>query len=159
LAICKPAIRRCAKVNDIIVGFCAKSMKLNSEFPQVLYIAKITNILSLVEYYEIHKERKDCIYDNNLNMIKNNYHTCANTNTDIRGKNVILSTDFLFFGNKHIDLDSLFYSIVPKYQGHFSKKNSVNEHNFIQYYNELKLKYITNLVGKHIHQNSEICKN
>ena len=76
----------------------------------------------------------------------------------MRGKHVSLSTDFLFFGTKHITLDSLFYLIVPKYQGHFSKKNSVHEQEFKQYFKELKLKYLTSKVGKHIHITNKICR-
>ena len=62
LAICKPTIRRCAQINDIIIGLCAKSMKLKNKSPQILYIARITSIVSLQNYYINYKSREDCIY-------------------------------------------------------------------------------------------------
>jgi len=154
LSICKPKIRKHAKIGDIIIGICAKSMKLNTNIPQILYIAKITNIVLMETYYNQYQERNDCIYDNNLNLIPNNFHICSNIKTDINGKNVILSNDFIFYGHKHIDIDENFYNIVPKFQGHFSRKNDIYE-------NEFKLMYEKILkrgkIGDHIHSKNK-CK-
>ena len=45
LAICKPRIRKAAKVGDYIIAFSSKSMKI-SQNAKIIYIAKITNKLS-----------------------------------------------------------------------------------------------------------------
>ena len=57
LATCKPTIRRCAKVGDWIAGWTAKDVHTKSGVkhfaePKLVYLAKVTEILPLEEYWE-----------------------------------------------------------------------------------------------------------
>jgi len=134
LAICKPKIRKRAKVGDLIVSFAAKAMKLNCEKPQMIWMAKVTQVVTMKEYYNLYSERRDCIYDDNLNLLNNPFHYCSNIETDLGGENVLLSDDFVYFGVNHIDIDEIFLEIVPKVQGHLSKKNLKYEELFKKYF-------------------------
>lgn len=146
---CKPRIRKHAKVGDLIVSFAAKSMKLKCEKPQILWIAKITKVVKMKEYYNLYSERTDCIYDDNLNLLDNPFHCCSNIERDLSGENVLLSDDFIFFGKNHIDVDEQFSEIVPKVQGHLSKKNSKHEESFNKYFEQFESRKI---FGSHIHE-------
>lgn len=145
LAICKPRIRKHAKVGDHIVSFAAKSMKLNCEKPQIIWMAKVTQVVTMKEYYNLYSERKDCIYDDNLNLLDNPFHCCSNIETDLSGENVLLSDDFVYFGSNHIDVDENFLEIVPKVQGHLSKKNLKYEESFKKYFENFSSSSIKNL--------------
>ena len=154
LGICKPRIRKHAKVGDLIVSFAAKSMKLKCEKPQILWIAKITKVVTMKNYYKQFPNRKDCIYDDNLNLLNNHFHTCVNIERDLSGENVLLSDDFIFFGKNHIDVDEQFSEVVPKTQGHLSKKNSKNEESFNKYFERFESRKI---FGSHIHEIIKKC--
>ena len=63
LATCKPTIRRCAKVGDWIAGWTAKDVHTKSGIkhfpkPKLIYLAKITAILPLEEYWEKFPQRR-----------------------------------------------------------------------------------------------------
>ena len=150
LAICKPRIRKVANIGDYIIAFASKSMKI-SQKPKIIYIAKISNKLKLNKYYTEFKNRKDCIYDNNLILIKNNYHNNCNIKKDINGRYVLLSNEFIYFGKNFIDVPQQIKNIVPKYQGHMSKKNIKYTKEFISIFNKCKKKYGLGIKGQHIH--------
>ena len=150
LAICKPRIRKAANIGDYIIAFASKSMKISQE-PKIIYIAKISNKLKLNKYYTEFKNRKDCIYDNNLTLIKNNYHNNCNIKKDINGKYVLLSNEFIYFGNNFINVPQQIKNIVPKCQGHMSKKNIKYTEEFISVFNKCKQKYGLGIKGQHIH--------
>jgi len=150
LAICKPKIRKTANIGDYIIAFTSKSMKVSQE-PKIIYIAKITNKLLLNNYYTKFKNRKDCIYDNNLILIKNDFHNSCNIKKDINGKYVLLSNEFIYFGNNFIDVPNKIKNIVPKYQGHMSKKNIKYTKEFLCTFNKLKKKYGVGIRGQPIH--------
>ena len=67
-----------------------------------------------------------------------------------------MSTDFIFFGNNHISIDSALISLIPKYQGHSSISNKIYEQQTIRYYNMLKSKHVGK-IGEHIHKTELIC--
>ena len=90
--ICKPTIRKYANIEDYIIAFYPKC-KNNT----IAYICKITNIFNYKDYYINHNNSLDCIYDKNLNLIPNKFHSNCNTQTDLNDKNVLLSFDFYFF--------------------------------------------------------------
>jgi len=150
LAICKPRIRKSAKVGDYIIAFSSKSMKI-SQNAKIIYIAKITNKLKLNKYYPEYKNRKDCIYDNNLTLIKNNYHNNCNIEKDINGKYVLISNEFIYFGNNFINVPQKIKNMIPKYQGHMSKKNIEYETAFLNEFNILQKKYGLGIKGQPIH--------
>ena len=147
LAICKPRIRKHAKVGDMIVSFAANGMKLKCEKPQIVWMAKVTQVVTMKEYYNLYKERRDCIYDDNLNLLDNPFHFCSNIERDLSGENVLLSNDFIFFGDKHINVDENFLEIVPKVQGHLSQKNSNYEETFRKYFESFTRRKV---LGRHI---------
>jgi hypothetical protein len=117
IAICKPEIRRLAKVGDIIVGI--SGYKLGKE-KKIIFIAKTTKMMTMEEYGN--STRSDSIYTSKLKMKPNPFHICSDYERDINGKNVIMSTDFIYFGKKHIPLPENLQGIIPG-RGHQSTKN------------------------------------
>ena len=99
LAICKPAIRRTAKVGDYIVGLSSKSIHRTDDYPldSIIYVAKIGSKLRGEDYYprdgqadiSEYRDRLDRIYSRNeasrrYSMIPNGTgHTKANVSWDI----------------------------------------------------------------------------
>ena len=145
LGICKPTIRRCANIGDYIIAFYPKC-KNNT----IAYICKITNIFNYKDYYINHNNRLDCIYDENLNLIPNKFHSNCNTQTDLNGKNVLLSFDFIFFGNLNIKISNNYKSMIPDRQGHLSKKNKIHHDTFPEYFENLKKIHKTGKIGNHM---------
>jgi hypothetical protein len=112
LAICKPAIRRLAKIGDIILGIGGVSIGLG----RVIYAAKITEKMGPgPEYYQKYSGREDAVYKiiNGLPKHKGGYYDHA---IDPRGQpkywikhdvglnwekaEVLLSSDYRYFGKK-----------------------------------------------------------
>lgn len=62
LAICKPVIRRTAKVGDLVIGFGGNGEKIRN---RLVYIAEITEKSTAGDYYYLAKyeKRPDCIYE------------------------------------------------------------------------------------------------
>lgn len=107
LAICKPMIRRKAKVGDWIIGLGGKNLGEG-----IIYVAHVTCTAG-GEYYQDRRfaRRPDCIYhcrDGGLTRKKSAaYHeNPANVATDLgtgpeyRNARVLLSSDFLYFGKR-----------------------------------------------------------
>ena len=107
LAICKPMIRSSATEGDLIVGFAANSLHRDN---RLIYAARVTRILRNGEYYKnkCHAGRGDCIYrfrsghfvwrsDALHHGPKDLAHDLGNF-PDYPRANVILSTDFRYFG-------------------------------------------------------------
>lgn len=71
LAICKPTIRRCAKVGDWISGWTAKTVhgkkdKLYSfDKPKLIYLAKIKEKLTFAEYWNQYTQKRPRKLSNN----------------------------------------------------------------------------------------------
>ena len=55
-------------------------------------------------------------------MKPNPFHNYSDYERDIKGKNVIMSTDFIYFGKNHIDVPENLQEIIPR-RGHRSTKN------------------------------------
>ena len=149
LAICKPKIRKNANINDYIIGISANSMNLGEN--KLLYIARITNKILLQDYYNLYSNRKDCIYNDKLCRLKNaGYHSCKDKKKDLSGLYVLLSSDFIFFGSRNIIIPNIVKDIIPKYQGHLSKKNIKFNKILPNLFIELKNKYGKGKLGNHI---------
>ena len=117
IAICKPVIRKNANVGDMVVGI--SSYKLGKK-KKIIFIAVITKMIPMQEYASF--RRPDSIYTSDLKMRPNAFHTNCHSNTDLKGKNVIMSTDFIYFGKNNIDVQSHLSGIIPG-RGHQSNKN------------------------------------
>jgi hypothetical protein len=107
LAICKPLIRKTAKVGDLIFGFAANSLDRNN---RLIYIAKISEKLRGDEYYtSTYTYRPDCIYKmvsaNFVRRTNAQYHDEPGAIVRDLGVAdnydrawVLLSNDFRYFG-------------------------------------------------------------
>jgi len=118
LACCKPGIRRTARVGDWIVGLTPKA--LNSK---IVYVMKVEESLTFEKYYQYKRFRKkipdltgncmqrcgDNIYapqrDGSLRQLPSK-HSSGNREDrkqkkrDLRGKRVLVSSHFSYFGSK-----------------------------------------------------------
>ena len=113
LAICKPMIRRMADKGDLIFGFAANSLHRDN---RLIYVARITKKLSDGQYYQDsrYRRRRDCIYrfeEGRFVPRKNaRYHLRPEDLPHDLGEpprytraNVLLSTDFRYFGGSGSD--------------------------------------------------------
>jgi len=140
LTICKPMIRKNCKINDYIVGISSKKLNLGNT-PKIIFIAKITKIINMKDYYKKYPKRKDCIYNNLNELLINNYHCINSKDKDLSGINSLISNDFIYFGDKYIDLPVKFNDMIKKYQGHKSVSNNKFLGILPKYFNNLKNKY------------------
>lgn len=148
LATCKPLIRSSAKIGDIIIGFYGKNEKKYNY--AIAFIAVVTDKMDFKEYYNKFQNRTDCIYNDKLEQLSNEYHKCNNRNTDLNGKYVLLSNDFIFFGNKNIKISESYIEMIPR-RNHLSDKNDRFVDVFPKYFLELKKIYGLDKSGSHIH--------
>jgi Nucleotide modification associated domain 2 len=124
LAICKPIIRRSAEVGDIIFGFTANSLDRQN---RLIYAALITKKLRKGEYYEGDKftSRDDCIYEfrqgRYVRRKDAKFHNNPGDLSHDLGEhpeypraNVLLSTDFRYFGVNGTDEYKSKYELIGK---------------------------------------------
>jgi hypothetical protein len=107
LAICKPQIRKSAKVGDIIIGLRARSGELGALGPNaddsVLYCMQVTKKI-LMEDYETYCKthapmkipslenlRGDCQYTSSLSLLPFGPHGPSDIQRDLGGKYVLLA--------------------------------------------------------------------
>src|SRR5689334_2779960 len=113
LAICKPMIRKSAATGDLIFGFAANSLSADN---RLIYAARVTDKLSGGKYYTTDRyyRREDCIYEwkngRFLRRRKAEHHPRPSDLAHDLGKppryakaNVLLSTDFRYFGKRGSD--------------------------------------------------------
>ena len=112
LAICKPMIRSAATEGDLIFGFAANSLHRDN---RLIYVARVTQSLRNGEYYKSKRYvgRGDCIYrfraghfawrkDALHHGPKDLVHDLGSY-PDYPRANVLLSTDFRYFGRDGTD--------------------------------------------------------
>lgn len=122
LAICKPMMRSSAEVDDLIFGFTANSLDPRN---RLIYVARITKKLLNGEYYEGDRftSRHDCIYTSQLGRYVRRgnakVHDKPSDLTHDLGSypeygraNVLLSTDFRYFGARGSDEYKLKYKFI-----------------------------------------------
>ena len=117
IALCKPVMRRLANVGDTIVGISGHKL---GKKKKIIFIATITKMVTMEDYGD--NPRSDSIYTSMLKMKPNPFHNSTNYEQDIRGKNVIMSTDFIYYGKKCIDVPNNLQGIIPG-RGHQTDKN------------------------------------
>jgi hypothetical protein len=150
LAICKPAIRRTATKNDWIVATGSVEYGFQN---LVVYAMKINRSMSIQEYDEyckknipekipewkssdVRKKLGDCIYDFSTGcpILRDSVHSGKDiVDRDLRGKNVLLSNHFYYFGSNPIFLKKSLLPIVIQGQGHRSISNNPFEKEFISW--------------------------
>ena len=158
LAICKPVIRRIAKVGDWIVGTGSKEFKNYDITNSVVYTMEITKKLTFEEYDKLCSSKYtkkipnwksndfrckagDCIYDFSNSSdpnIRKSVHDINNKKSDLNGKYVLLSTNFYYFGNKPEPLTERLIGIVKKGPGHKSKSNDEYIDEFLSWISNFK---------------------
>ena len=146
LAICKPVIRKIAVIGDIIIGISGNKLKIGKN--KIIFIAEITNVLTIRNYAINHSERSDCIYTENLQLIPNKFHNCGSVKTDLGGKNVLLSTNFIYYGNKYISVPEDLSEIIPG-RGHQSDKNKPYIENIVNFFIKEKSRIGIGKIGEY----------
>jgi len=108
LAICKPMIRITAELEDVIFGFAANSLHRDN---RLIYIARIGTKVCNGDYYreKRFKNRGDCVYEWHQSHFvwrqgalhhgpEDLVHDLGQS-PDYKKANVLLSTDFRYFGS------------------------------------------------------------
>lgn len=130
LAICKPGIRRGAKINDWIIGVRSR------EHDKIVYVMQVANLKSLGEYWcDAHfPDRRpgaspvpDNIYqpdaNGNLEQVPNEVHDLGNRDTDISGTNALIGVRFWYFGANSPTLPTDLIHLVPYARNYTVDKN------------------------------------
>ena len=156
LVICKPKIRRAAKVGDWIVGLGSKSNPVHTDHSRkIVYAMKVTSKMSMGEYDKYvneHLPQKrpdvnsadwrrrlgDSIYDFSRKGIpqRPGVHRRANRKTDMRGKFALLSDEFVYYGQAAVPLPRELNGILHQGQGHRSRKNEEHIDAFLKWWAE-----------------------
>jgi hypothetical protein len=148
LAICKPRIRKYIRIGNYLVGIGGEALKLGTKRKQIIFIAKITEIMAMKEYAIRFPERADSIYTVDGKLHPNKFHCNEHIARDLGGKNVILSTDFIFFGNKHVPVPRELKEIIPG-RGYQSRKNGPYVNKIIALFANYKIIYRGGKIGAH----------
>lgn len=142
LTICKPIIRRTAKVGDWILGFGSTQVEIKgksnvSYSGKLVYAMKVKRVLTLQEYDEycllelpnkipVWKTNDwrirlgDCVYHfSGTNVLqRKSVHQEKHISTDLGGINALLSDHFYYFGSKAIEIPSSLIGLIHKGRGH-----------------------------------------
>jgi hypothetical protein len=163
LTICKPAIRRTAKICDWIIGTGSKRVKLEDgkyhDFSShLVYAMKISNKLTLTEYdsycrqfmknkipkrsdKDWKKKLGDCIYDYSKMgrpRLRKSVHNNKNMKRDLGGEFALMSDHFYYFGRKVRPFPGYLKQIVKKTQGHLRIENEEIIRKFIKWISRFK---------------------
>lgn len=136
LACCKPVIRRTAEIGDWIVG--TGSVK-NYGNEKMIYTMRATEKMTFDEYYEDNRfrNRVDNIYYKGK-QIRNKYHGKSEMQRDLRGKYVLISESFYYFGKDAVMIPSKLRWIIKKGPGHKSHFTDKQKNDFISSLGSLK---------------------
>ena len=146
LAICKPRIRKAAKVGDWIMGFRARNLgNIRTGFGHVLYAMQVEEKLTFAEYWQDERflsrrpsssnSGPDNIYRpihsqsgiETLEWVSNQVHEPSAKLRDLSGQCVLVARKFWYFGaasaeeNMRLPIDLL--HLAPTTQGHVVSKN------------------------------------
>ena len=164
LAICKPAIRSAATEGDWIAGTGARHAQVGGGGTRdlsgrLVYAMKVTKKFTMKEYdahtrvhlpdkvpswrHADHQRRLgDSIYDFSTDppTQRPGAHQAGNIATDLRGKFVLLSDEFYYFGASAIPLPGELLAIAQNRQGHRRQKNDEYRDSFISWATSLGAK-------------------
>ena len=163
LTICKPVIRRVAKIGDWILGTGSKNTKLKDgkihDFSgHIVYAMKITDKKTMYEYDYFCKENLinkipnfrtndwkirlgDCIYDySKLNpTIRRSVHNESHRKVDLGGENSLMSTHFYYFGSEPVKIPIELLELVKSGKGHKKIESSILIKEFEGWINQFDL--------------------
>lgn len=141
LVICKPRIRRLARVGDWVVGTGSADSPVGDLSVSVVYAMRVTRVLSMRGYDEWsarHPHKRpiqghadprravgDSIYDfaSDPPAVRLSAHTEEYREHDLSGKRASPSTRFVYFGRTAKPLPSHLIGIVKNGPGHRSASN------------------------------------
>lgn len=149
LAICKPSIRRVAKVGDWVAGLGSNRAPSGDLSGHLIYAMRVEEVLTLQQYdfqaanrwphripninsLALQERLGDCIYDysDGFPTLRPSVHGEGNIQTDLGGENVLISRDFYYFGNRALKLPNHLLDICHQTQGH---KSNANQHHFTNF--------------------------
>jgi len=158
LAICKPVIRRTARVGDWVVGTGSRNSPAGDTAGRVVYAMKVANTMSMADYdawtqqqlpakvpaWRSHDHRRrlgDSLYNFSLDppRQRDGVHGAENVATDLSGQNVLLSSHFFYFGDHAVPLPENLLPIVKQGQGHRSWSNQPYVSDFVKWLEKLSL--------------------
>lgn len=158
LTICKPAIRRVAQVGDWVAGFGSKNAPSGDLSGKLVYVMEVTQVVTMKEYdrlaisrwpfkvpdissLDLCRRLGDCIYDFSADppIQRPSVHGIGNRDTDIGGRNTLISSNFYYFGSKAIDLPNELLPILHQGQGHKSNVNDPYVQSFVNWVHSLKM--------------------
>lgn len=145
LAICKPVIRRNAKVGDWVIGTGSKRSKCNDRMVRdlsrhLVYAMKVSDVISIHDYDEWchanlpekipleqpddwRRKVGDCLYYRNANgeigMREYGTHRAdKHRDWDLGGERVLLGDEFYYFGEAAIEIPPHLTAIIKQNQNH-----------------------------------------
>lgn len=175
LVICKPKIRRKAIEGDWIVGLGSKSNPTKVDYSgTIVYVMKVTKKMAMRDYDIYSKEKLrskipvipadsrefkrdsrewrlrlgDCIYNFSKKGIPQRLgvHRRENRVTDMSGENALLSSEFVYFGDRAIPLPTSLEGIRHENQGHRSKLNAEYLPPFLEWWEQNRGAFAENRV-------------
>lgn len=130
LAICKPQIRRTAKVGDWIIGLRSKSVD------HVVYVMRVEERLSFADYWNGNRfaskrPDKSLCPDNiyrpdehgQLTWVENKVHDEGHKEHDLGGQWVLVGREFWYFGDQSPQLPTELVHLIHERQAHSVHKN------------------------------------
>ncbi len=157
LAICKPRIRKVARVGDWIAGVGSKNVRGKSYEKKLVYAMKVTDKKTMEEYDfhcimelsnkipdmtsdDLRRRAGDSIYDfarESGPKLRDSVHNEGESLNDLSGKYVLLSNHFYYFGDKAILLPEGLWPIVKQGQWHKSNANEFYKLDFVDWLEKL----------------------
>ncbi len=161
LALCKPQIRLYARVGDWVAGFASK-VRGNG----LIYAMEITEKMTLGEYFEFaranlpgkvpkvrYKDRREWLGDAQYDFSTdpptqlNGRHKPEHRRRDLNGRFVLLSRNYLYFGNQTVKVPERLAEVIPNTQGHRVRANEPFKESFLNWLNGLGYKRNTVLAN------------
>lgn len=151
LVICKPKIRKAAKIGDWIIGLGSANSPIGDVSDCVIYAMKVTNKMTMEAYDKFcqtsypkkipnwrSKDHRrcvgDCIYDFSHGApprMRAGVHDERNRERDLSGGYALISDHFFYFGIKPLKLCDSLMPIIHDTQGHKSTVNDPYAREFV----------------------------
>ena len=165
--LCKAKIREKSKIGDLIVMIGGKPLHTVKDWDeikngfmnkQIICLFIVTEKKTWKQYATQYPSRMDAIYTPDLKLKSDAiYHNCGGDfKNDLGGKYVLLSENFIFFGDKHISLPPTQKEITPGRQylttsnGKLKSSAKRIESAAFKLFYKLKEQYGSGKIGRHI---------